>query len=356
MHYASENNILTTICSQSSSPHQANNVDYQYSRGSAAVISAEDNNDVHSGTSPELEMAEIEGQYCDPTSGLAFLQRAWERLSKEEVRPVPDDCLDGTEKRQQLMTAGDKPLDTQDETHLKFPDKSTALELVEFYFDVSVVTYRFLHRQTVFNWLGIVQANAQDDMPLQHKSGEAKTAIILTILAIVTLRKEKIKESTDDQTWSLKQSDQFFRKATNFTESETGLPRLESAQARLIQVLYLLQTSRMNQAWYAFGNTVQIILALGLHRRSVRKWNGPSSNKHPVDYINAQCRKRTFWVAYTIDKYLGFVFGRPRHFHDDDIDQDFPDRVNDEDMTYQGPSTAEPLEDCHVDSLVFHAK
>lgn len=347
---------LTKSCSPSSTPRQANDANRQYSRESAAVIPAEDNNDdVPSRTSPELEMAEIEGQYCDPTSGLAFLHRAWERLSKEEVRSVPDG-LDGTEKRQRLMSAGDKPLDTPDETNSGFPDKSTALELMVFYFDVSVVTYRFLHRETVFNWFDIVQANVQDDMPMQHKLGEAKAAIILTILAIVTLRKEKIKDSSGDQTWSLRWSDRLFRQATGLTDLETGLPRLESAQARLVQVLYLLQTSRMNQAWYVFGNTVQIILALGLHRRSVRKLNGSSSKNHPVDYINAQCRKRTFWVAYTIDKYLGFVFGRPRHFDDDDIDQDFPDRVNDEDMTQQGPSTAEPLQDCHVDSLIFHAK
>ncbi|KAK2015956.1 hypothetical protein LZ32DRAFT_689309 [Colletotrichum eremochloae] len=46
---------------------------------------------------------------------------------------------------------------------------------------------------------------------------------------------------------------------------------------------------------------------------------------------------RTFWKAYVLDKYLGVVLGRPRHFHDDDIDQGYPDRIDDEDMTAQGP-------------------
>lgn len=352
-----KNNLLTMggSSSPSSTPNQVHQANYQLSREPAGTFSAEANDNVPSRASPELGMAEIEGQYCDPTSGMAFLQRAWERLSKEEFKSVPD-AFDGIEKRQPLMTAGDKPLDTGDETQPIMPDKSTALELMEFHFDVSVVTYRFLHRQTVFNWLNIIQANREDGMPIPHRLGEAKAAVVLTILAIATLRKEKIKDSSSDQAWSLKRSDQLFRTATNLTNSETGLPRQESAQARLLQVLYLLQTSRMNHAWYVFGNAVQIILALGLHRRSVRKRNGGSSKSHPTDYINVQCRKRTFWVAYTIDKYLGFVFGRPRHFHDEDIDQDFPDHVNDEDMTPQGPSTTEPLQDCHVDSLIFHAK
>ncbi|KAK0622201.1 putative transcriptional regulatory protein [Lasiodiplodia hormozganensis] len=112
----------------------------------------------------------------------------------------------------------------------------------------------------------------------------------------------------------------------------------------------------MNQAWYVFGNAVQIISALGLHRKAGRKRNGAPTKNPSSDYIKDQCRKRTFWVAYIIDKYLSVVLGRPRHYHDDDIDQDFPDLVNDADMTPQGRSTSEPLEDCHVEALILHAK
>ena len=56
-----------------------------------------------------------------------------------------------------------------------------------------------------------------------------------------------------------------------------------------------------------------------------------------------------------MDKYLGVIFGRPRHYHDDDIDQEFPDIVNDEDMSKIGPRSA-PAEDCHIHSLVCHAR
>src|SRR6478752_2855302 len=102
-----------------------------------------------------------------------------------------------------------------------------------------------------------------------------------------------------------------------------------------------------------FDNTVPIVTALGLHRKSTQYRNG---GRQPADYIISECRKRTFWVLYTIDKYLAVVFGRPRFYHDNDVDQEFPDRVNDEDMTPQGPSPLEPAMDCHVDSLLFHAR
>ncbi len=104
-----------------------------------------------------------------------------------------------------------------------------------------------------------------------------------------------------------------------------------------------------------FGSTLQIISALALHRRAGRKRGGTAKSSN-ADYINSQYRKRTFWTAYTIDTYLGVVFCRPRHYHDDDIDQDFPDFVNDEEMTHHGPLKSEAQQDCHVESLIVHAK
>jgi hypothetical protein len=67
---------------------------------------------------------------------------------------------------------------------------------------------------------------------------------------------------------------------------------------------------------------------------------------------------RTFWTAYILDNYLGVILGRPRHFHDDDIDQDYPDCVHDEDMGSSEP--CEPPDedegDYHIEALIYHAK
>jgi hypothetical protein len=214
----------------------------------------------------------------------------------------------------------------------------------------------------VMTWLGVVLKNAERNFPLHQTVGHSKAAIVMAIFAIATLRQAKIEGVSQSNPYdtrsAFQQSDQFFYTSTALTTAERGLPSLESAQARILQALYLLQSSRMNQAWYVFGNTLPIISALGLHRKFGRNRDtgGPGDGLRGVDYIVSQCHKRTFWVAYTIDKYLAVVFGRPRLYHDDDIDQDFPERVNDEDMTALGPSTSEPLMDCHVDSLILHSK
>ncbi|EXF85931.1 fungal specific transcription factor domain-containing protein [Colletotrichum fioriniae PJ7] len=303
--------------------------------------------------SPEVEIAEIEGQYVDTTSSLTFLHRAWKRLSSQRsnTTDVPGNAPSDAEQHQRLTRAGDKPFDPQPLDVSTLPDRLVGLDMLDFYFDVCVVTYRCLHQGYVARWFEILLANAKDSRPLYHDIGHAKASIVLTILAIVTLRQSKVRNVDEEKFSHLLRSDALFSQALSLTDAEIGLPKLESSQARLLQVLYLLQTSRMNQAWYVFGSILPIISALGLHRKSGR--NRASSDR---DYILSQCRKRTFWVAYTIDKYLSVVFGRPRMYRDDEIDQDFPDCVNDEDMTPQGRSSDEPEMDCHVESLIFHAK
>lgn len=304
--------------------------------------------------SPELE---IEGQYFDPSSGLTFLHRAWRKVFAQ-TRSMESQGPNNTEKHQLLTSAGDRPFSLDEQDTPLIPDSNTTRRLLSFYFDTCVVTYQMFHRQTVETWLGRLLEDRENNRQISHSLGNAKCAILLTMLAIARFRSGKLQDgyySDENEATALCESDRLFCAAMNLIDLETGFPRLESVQARLIQVLYLLQTSRMNKAWYAFGNTYQVLSSLGLNRRRSRKRN-VSFKSMSNDFVTLQCAKRVFWVAYIIDKYLSVVFGRSRLLHDEDIDQEFPDCVNDEDMGPCGPVTSEALEDCHIDSLILHAK
>ncbi|KAL1612011.1 hypothetical protein SLS60_000234 [Paraconiothyrium brasiliense] len=265
------------------------------------------------------------------------------------MRPI-DGTVGNMHEHQLLVSAGDKPFHSLGDVQI--PPLSKSLELATMYFDVCIATYRMLHRPTVEHWLKKVVSNADNSLELSHGITRPQAAIILAILAFASFHEAKVNSSvnsSDDSELSLRHADELFCESVRLVDGETGYPQLESAQARLIQVLYRLSSSRMNQAWYDFGHTVLIISALGLHRRKNRR-----KKNQPQDYVEEQCRKRTFWVAYTLDKYLGVVFGRPRHYHDEDIDQDLPDSINDEDMTSVGPSEI-GTDDCHINALIHHA-
>ncbi|KAI9932701.1 hypothetical protein ASPWEDRAFT_166355 [Aspergillus wentii DTO 134E9] len=311
--------------------------------------------EIPSRASPDVE---LEGQYVDPTSGVNFLHRAWEKIFTKKGG-IASYGSNEIYRNQLLTSAGDRPFYFDNNALLSdfIPDATVARSLLAFYFDTCVVTYRMFHRQTTEKWMEVFLKDREQQHPIAHSLGHAKCAILLTILAVATLRSEKTSgvTSAENEDIALRRSDQLFCTAMNLTDTEMGFPRLESAQARLIQLLYLLQTSRMNKGWYTSGITFHIALSLGMHRRRDNTLNVPFRGRRP-DYITSECCKRTFWVAYTIDKYLSVVFGRPRFYQDEDIDQDFPDSVNDEYMTPQGPSVSEDPGDCLVDSLIFHAK
>jgi hypothetical protein len=137
------------------------------------------------------------------------------------------------------------------------------------------------------------------------------------------------------------------RRITN----ETGPVRLESVQARLAQCIYLLGSSRINQAWYSFGTVCQMILALGLHRRRYSQSFGASSEAAGVE-----SRKRVFWSAYTLDRYLSVILGRPRAFRDEDIDQELPERLMEADLSSSRKKPKSASAQCVSDGPVFHAK
>ena len=146
-------------------------------------------------------------------------------------------------------------------------------------------------------------------------------------------------------------SGMLFEVADRLLSKEVGPVRLESVQARLAQCIYLLASSRINQAWYNFGTTSQMILALGLHRKRYSQSSNATSGAFEID-----ARKRVFWSAYTLDRYLSVILGRPRIFCDEDIDQHFPDELNDIALTDSEANSKVIYNHCLLEAPIFHAK
>jgi hypothetical protein len=65
---------------------------------------------------------------------------------------------------------------------------------------------------------------------------------------------------------------------------------------------------------------------MGLHR---------SFNKN-FPPIEAETRKRIFWAVRRLDTYVGAMLGLPRFLEDEDIDQEWPAEVDDENITETG--------------------
>ena len=172
--------------------------------------------------------------------------------------------------------------------------------------------------------------------------------MVLAIASMYQLDMDGTLCDADSRGWQ--ESESYYTLAHTLIEAEKGPPCLASIQARFLMVLYLLSSSRANQAWYTHGVTVQLIMTLGLHRRQMVRTNGQQ-----MDYVELECQKRVFWCSYTVDKYLSVIIGRPRLLQDEDIDQIYPAHVNDEDLTPHAINPR-PDRDCTMDAPIFHAR
>ncbi|KAI2794394.1 hypothetical protein POX_a00993 [Penicillium oxalicum] len=234
--------------------------------------------------SPELGSTDFEGNYIGPSSGISFIKRVWERLHQDETTQIPYECREDNNLVTTPFTMGDRPYPGHSETTFRLPLYTVAMELLKVYFDFSMVTYRFLHYQSVQQWIKQIYENQISASNLPVAVMTTRTAIVLMIFAVSNLHTESSPSGEPCQ------SERWFSAAKYFMTLELGPPCLETIQVR-------------------FGTTPKI------PGKRVRNTESP---------LVMEMRKRVFWSVYTLDKYLSIMFGRPRLLHDEEIDQELP--------------------------------
>lgn len=101
---------------------------------------------------------------------------------------------------------------------------------------------------------------------------------------------------------------------------------LMAIQAVVFMILFLQSSAKLSQCYAYVGVALRSALRMGLHRAY-------PGNFDPVE---AETRKRVFWVVRKMDVYVGAMLGLPHTLSDEDIDQDFPAEVDDEYVTREG--------------------
>ncbi|KAF6819670.1 finger protein [Colletotrichum plurivorum] len=292
--------------------------------------------------SPEPSQTDEQGHYVGPASGVSFLLRIQRKLQVQSPGYF----------NSSVFNFGDRPLPGHDSSFAILPPKPLAEAMVRRYFDFAATTHRFLHRPSIEAWLE--ELYDTDGAMLYKESARSRTALLFMVFAHSNnyrgqSTKDSIAESSEirytppeypiltQELIDLFPSARFFAVAEHQLSMEKGEIRLPHVQARLAQCFYLLAQSRLNHCWTLFGVTAHLALTLGIHRRS--RVDTKMSSR--LDRVDLECRKRTFWCAYNLNTYLGAALGRPMTFHDEDIDQELPLCVDDEQLR-PGPS-AQPV-------------
>ncbi|KAG9856016.1 hypothetical protein KCU98_g9712, partial [Aureobasidium melanogenum] len=264
----------------------------------------------------------MNGQYLGPSSAQSFLDQALRRSGQaQNLHTHPSSSVDIDTS---TLSFGDAKIDQPDITHFAWPNRTVAIQLLDRYFEFASPTYRYIHEPTIHRWLNLVYDKA--DVPV---SAQACILLIFASAAVSTI--DSGGDTIDASHQGRQLSEIYYQKAEILLSTESGPPRLESVQARFAAVQYLLSSSRPNKGLVTFSTMVQLMQAVGMHRKAVEK-----AGSSVPDSLTIQMHRRLFWCAFTLDKYLSIIMGRMPLLHIDNTNQALPMVVNDEDLTSEG--------------------
>ena len=218
----------------------------------------------------------------------------------------------------------------------QLPDMTEAAALIDHYFRFAMPTFRFLHQPTISRWMHTLI----DRKPLEA----IQAASVLIVLSHALMYSERA------PTTSYRISDRsisYLQQAKALFSNEAGPAQVASVEARLATCLVLLSICHVNECRFLFGTTHTLVITLGLHRKTPKQFK--------MSPLESQRRKRVFWSFYAIDGYISVMLGQPRLLRDEDVDQEYPENIDD---TVLDTATDVALCPHHgsMEASVFHAK
>ncbi|KAH0847067.1 hypothetical protein FOPE_11597 [Fonsecaea pedrosoi] len=313
-----------------------------------------DNSNEHSGSGHAAHVSSrnspvpstnIGGQYHGPSSPITFLERAWKRIRENHASSISKTLEKEMSAEEPLLVTDGNEMRLADE-RFRMPSKSQAYNLVERYFEIATPFFRFLHKGAVTNLVNMLYQQSSEPHTAHSTISQSQVTLLLMIFAVAASDC-----GADGVFGDYRQSELLLEAAQRRLQRERGAPTLDSVQARLVECLHLLSSRHANEVYSKFGATVALIITLGLHRRK-----RPGGYRSEIGAIEHECRKRAFWVAYVLDRYLSVMGGRPRTLQDFDADQDFPARVHDDELTFEGIEPRGGHFDCDMDAPIMHIK
>jgi hypothetical protein len=265
--------------------------------------------------------SEDESRFIGSASGVAFVNTVRQAFSRSEAGCSEDPPSAHLPTSEETIAARDGLFEegttTADERpsgesvaagpHAFLPSKDVAKELMVLYFKTWHPLFPFLHGPTYLQRLEAMYSDAEER---RTSSSDMCWAVIFRCtfnIAAFSRRKFQLPARTRLDSAAKTQS---------ILNGLLGKNDIPSLQALLSLQLYLVITMSLHMASTVSGCIVRSILHSGLHRCPFRYKTFSSHDR--------QLRKRIFWTAYCIDRYLSLALGLPLGIQDSDVDVCLP--------------------------------
>lgn len=196
-----------------------------------------------------------------------------------------------------------------DTSPVSLPTREAAHNLVGAYFQFANLSLPLLHEPTFLEKLDLLYGMSNVvDLRDVHTSMEARLAVFFVFevfaVALLTIQKQ------DPSRIPASLADRYHRTAVRAL-NEAGLPSdVEGVQALLLVGQYCYHHPTVWAVWKTVGAALRLAVELELHKE-------PSSKD--VDVLTLDTMRRTFWVAYAMDRNISIALSMPSCLSDGTI-------------------------------------
>lgn len=260
-----------------------------------------------------------ESQFVGSSSGVFFIntvRRAFGSSSTEF--PQPEDTLVGGEENLHPNTHEETPVSQWDYDPSiacilgQAPPQPLARDLMMVYFKVWHPLFPFIHGPTFLHAMESLYSEkpqSQTQQPSRNKHNASWTTIFQCVFHLASLTSPGLPLPQECRI-----QPPISASIHTLLSPLTARHDLLSLQALLACQLYLVATMSLRTASTVGGCMLRSMLHAGLHRCPFRYRELSTSSQH------RHLRKRIFWSAYALDRYLSQALGLPLGVQDSDID------------------------------------
>lgn len=266
--------------------------------------------------------------YHGHSSGLSFVRRMREQLGDlmgPETLATP---FVKTRPMAQVLDSpksmGDSPNGEAYDASVELPPKDMAEQLCILAVNDAAALLRLVHQPTFWEGFNRIYSIPPDQYTNQDN---VFLPLFYSAIALGSLFGKDDASSINREGYesAIQQGFAYFKTARGLMDI-ADCRDLASIQAVVFMILFLQSSARLSQCYAYVGVALRSALRMGLHRAAAGKFNP----------IEAETRKRVFWVVRKMDIYVGAMLGLPQTLNDEDVDQEFPAEVDDEYITKDG--------------------
>jgi hypothetical protein len=122
----------------------------------------------------------------------------------------------------------------------------------------------------------------------------------------------------------------FYQRARKYLEETEmkgygeGMISVAHAQTWILIATYEFKQMFFPRAWMSTGRAIRLVQMMGLHRLDGTALDVKQCLPQPRDWTEREERRRTFWLAFCIDRYASIGTGWPMTIEEKDVSRDLP--------------------------------